>query len=320
MDAGEFEAKVDPEILPALRRRVGIDLRDIPAARSRFEQGKRQTNVRKSPHVFTRDALVPAGDGVPPVRIRLYGPVNREAALPCLLWVHGGGHVLSSIDVDDQLSEHLVEETGCLVVSVEWRKSPEHPFPAEINDCYTVLTWIASEADRLGIDCNRIAVGGASSGAGSAAGLTLLARDRGEVEICFQLLCYPMLDHRNITPSSHLVTHPNIWNRPTNLLAWSAYLGASSDGEVSAYASPSIAENVRGLPPAFIGVGELDLFRDENIAYALRLLEADVTTELHVYRGVVHGFEGMAPASSVAKRFDRDRTGALQRAFCSSHV
>jgi acetyl esterase/lipase len=177
------------------------------------------------------------------------------------------------------------------------------------------LCWTANHAGDLGIDPGRITVVGASAGGGLAAGLTLLARDRAEVAVAHQVLIYPMLDDRNVTASSQIVGTP-VWNRAANLLGWRAYLGREPGGDdVPAYAAPSRATDVTNLPPTFIGVGNLDVFRDEDIEYALRLLAAGVPTELHVYPGAVHGFEVIVPTAAVSQRCQSDLDDALARAL-----
>ena len=161
--------------------------------------------------------------------------------------------MLGQIQQDDPLLESIVDAVGCAAVSVEWRRPPEHPFPAPMNDCYAGLAWTHKSAAELRIDPQRIAVGGASSGGGSAAGLALLARDRGELPICFQLLVYPMPDDRNVTPASLAVTDPKVWNRASNLIGWRAYVGDAVGTEaVSPYAAPTRATDLSGLPPAYV--------------------------------------------------------------------
>jgi acetyl esterase/lipase len=185
-----------------------------------------------------------------------------------------------------------------------------------MDDCYAGLSWTHRSAAELGLDPDRIAIGGASSGGGSAAGLALLARDRGEIPVCFQLLVYPMLDDRNVTPASVAITEPKVWNRQSNLIGWRAYVGdvVGTEG-VSPYAAPTRATDLTGLPPAYLPVGDLDLFIDEDIEYAQRLQQADVPCELHVYPGGIHGFDLLVPGSGLAQRFIRDRDDALRRAF-----
>ena len=217
---------------------------------------------------------------------------------------------------DDPWTRRVVDAVGCAVVSVDWRPAPENPYPGLMEDCYAGLKWVAAHPRELRIDPLRIAVGGNSSGGGSAAGLALLARDTCEVKISFQILIYPMIDDRNVTPSSHAITDPRLWNRKSNLLSWAYYLGSMAGSEnVPPYAAPSRATNVANLPPAFIAVGDRDLFVDEDIEYAQRLIQAGVNTELHVYAGANHGFYRMAPDSVVARRFVRDRDEALRDSF-----
>ncbi|HEY3260790.1 MAG TPA: alpha/beta hydrolase [Pseudonocardiaceae bacterium] len=310
-----FRDRIDPEVAAALPAVPVLDLTDIPAARVAREQLAAQARARMpaDPSVAREDHLVATLDGSAQVRVRHYRPANRPAGpLPCLYWIHGGGHVLGSVDQDDPFLESVVRTLGCAAVSVDWRRAPEHPFPTPLEDCYTGLLWTARNAERLGLDPDRIAIGGASSGGGSAAGLALLARDRGQVRPAFQLLIYPMLDDRT---DSDLVDHPKLWGRVSNLIAWRAYLGhepGERDG-VSPYAVPARATELGGLPPAFVATGDLDLFADEDIEYARRLVRAGVPVELHVYPGGIHGFDLFAPDSGLARRLVRDRDEALAR-------
>jgi acetyl esterase/lipase len=250
------------------------------------------------------------------VRVRIYRPDVQPSKLPALLWIHGGGYVMGDIEQDDRLMKQLVKRIGCVAVSVDYRLAPEHPFPAPVEDCYAGLKWLFAHADELGVEPARIAIGGASGGGGLAAGLALLARDRGEVQVAFQLLIYPMIDDRNVTPASHAITDPRMWNRESNRLGWKAYLGRDGGGaDVSPYAAAARATDLTNLPPAYIPVGALDLFVDENIEYAQRLIQAGVPTELHVYPGAFHGFDLFAPSATVSKQFKADRDSALKRAL-----
>jgi len=314
----DLAGRLDPEIAEVFPHIPVLDLTDIPTARTTMMDmlAAAQAGVQRSENVSYADHQAPGLDGAPEVRVRVYRPSGRPGPLPCLYWIHGGGHVLGQIEQDDPMMEHIVEAVGCAAVSVEWRRPPEHPFPAPMDDCYAGLKWAFGNAAELGLDPERIAIGGASSGGGSAAGLALLVRDRGEVPVCFQLLVYPMLDDRNVTPASHAVTEPRVWNRQSNLIGWQSYVGdAVGTDQVSPYAAPTRADSLAGLPPAYLPVGDLDLFIDEDIEYAQRLQQADVPAELHVYPGGIHGFDLLAPGSGLAQRFIRDRDDALRRAF-----
>jgi acetyl esterase/lipase len=223
---------------------------------------------------------------------------------------------MGDIEQDDRLMKQMVKRIGCVAVSVGYRLPPEHPFPAPVEDCYAGLQWLFAHAGDLGVDPSRIAIGGASAGGGLAAGLALLARDRAEVQIAFQLLIYPMIDDRNVTPASYAITDPRVWHRESNRLGWKAYLGREGGGDgVSPYAAASRATDLTNLPPTYIPVGTLDLFIDENLEYAQRLIQASVSTELHVYPGAFHGFDVFAPSAAVSKQFKAERDNALKRAL-----
>lgn len=291
-----------------------LNLDDIPTTRENVAQLMASIPTPPMPATVTvQDVEVPGLDGDPDVLVRLYRPDNLAVDSPALYWIHGGGMVLGSVDMNDADCASRASELGCLVASVEYRLAPEYPFPAPMNDCYAGLSWLAAESAALGIDPGRIAIGGASAGGGLAAGLALMARDRQGPSICFQLLVYPMLDHRNETASSHAITDPRVWSRDANLAGWAAYLQGADP--VSPYASPSIAENLVGLPPAYINVGEFDLFLDEDVAYAQALQQAGVPVELHVYPGAFHGSNGFVSESPLSRRWAADEHQALQTAL-----
>jgi acetyl esterase/lipase len=267
----------------------------------------------------SREVVVPGVDGPDPT-VRVYSPPTESSGRPCIYWIHGGGYLFGSgLDVDARINR-WVEDFDCVAVSIEYRLAPEDPYPAPLDDCYAGLLWTARHADELGIDPARIAVVGASAGGGLAAGLAIRARDRGEVTPCFQLLIYPMIDDTNTSGSSH-IDGALVWSRAANDLGWSAYLGSRfGTDDIPGEAAAARVADVSGLPPAWIGVGSLDVFRDEGITYATRLLDAGITTELHVYPGACHGFEMMAPAAAVAQACQRDITEALRRALRPASV
>lgn len=315
---GGFEGRIDPEIRSVLERIPRMDLSDLDLARRERRALAEEARSRQQVPVGvqTEDERVPGLPGEPEVLVRVHrriGEVDAAAPSPVLLWVHGGGHMLGEAAQDDPLLQALVSRTGCVCVAVDWRRSPEAPYPAAMDDCYAATAWVVRSAGRLGIDPAHVVAGGASSGGGLAAGLALLVRDRGEVQLAGQVLVYPMLDDRESIASRLRVDHPRLWSNASNRIGWASYLGALSGDDVPAYAAPSRASDMARLPPTWIGTGELDLFRDEDIEYASRLMAAGVPTELHVYPRAVHGFDLFAPHTAVSRRFCRDRDDALDR-------
>jgi acetyl esterase/lipase len=250
------------------------------------------------PDVDVTERHVPGPQGAPEVRVLVYLPKSAPRPLPALLWIHGGGYVLGSADQDDPQVKNIVDQIGCAAVSVDYRLAPETPHPGPVEDCYAALKWLQEHAAELGVDPGRIAIGGASAGGGLAAGLGLLARDRGEVPLAFQLLIYPMLDDRTVShPDPHPYTGEFIWTHDANRFGWTSLLGQEPGSEgVSPYAAAARAEHLAGLPPTYICVGALDLFLEEDMEYARRLIREGVPTELHVYPGAYHGFNMAAEA------------------------
>jgi acetyl esterase/lipase len=298
-----------------------LDLNKMSAARARMKKLVTELLASMPPveGVTSQDQFASASSGDHPVRVRVYRANDQQNKLPALFWIHGGGYVMGDIDQDDRLMKQLVRRIGCVAVSVDYRLAPECPFPTPVEDCYAGLKWLFAHADELDVEPSRIAIGGPSGGGGLTAGLGLMTRDRKEVQVAFQLLIYPMIDDRNTTPASHAITDPRVWNRESNRLGWKAYLGRDGGGaDVSPYAAASRATDLTKLPPTYISVGTLDLFVDENIEYAQRLIQAGVPTELHVYPGAFHGFDLFAPSAKVSKQFKADRDNALRRALHDS--
>jgi acetyl esterase/lipase len=266
------------------------------------------------PPGVVRDELVidGDGDGRPPVHVRVYRHRDRAASnVPALLWMHGGGYIFGSYDMDAPRLDRLVATTGCVAVSVEYRLAPEHPYPAAHHDCRAALLHVVDHADALGIDARRIAVGGVSAGGGLAAALALFARDAG-VALVHQHLIYPMIDDSLTTPSSAWDTVP-IWRPALNRFAWQCYLG-DGDGDMT-YAAAARADDVAGVAPAYIHVGSADGFLHEDVHYAARLLAAGVPTELHVFPGAPHGFDGLAPDATISRTAGALADLALRRAW-----
>ncbi len=309
----DFESRVLPELRPIVAQFPGFQLEEnLEWSRSLLSSPP----IEKSEHVSTTSRIIPGAAGE--MLVKIYEPVQRTGAkLPAMLWIHGGGYVLGHPDMDDVLCERFVQAAKCVVVSVDYRLAPEHPYPAAIDDCYAGLTWMTGEAESLGIDLDRVAIAGASGGGGLTAALALMARDKGGPALIFQMPLYPMIDNRNISVSSHEITADNAtWNRTNNLAAWSMYLGEGTDAsEVSPYAVPSRAESLAGLPPTYTCVGQVDLFRDETIEYVTRLAQEGVDVEFHLYPGTFHSFEMIVPQAEVSQRASQSYVDAMARAL-----
>ncbi|MAI78433.1 MAG: esterase [Deltaproteobacteria bacterium] len=241
----------------------------------------------------------------PEIEFRIYTPTrSAKVARSCVFEIHGGGFMLGSKDEMDPWCERVCAETDSVVISTDYRLAPEDPFPAGLEDCYRVLCWIADHAQALGIDLERLAIAGQSAGGGLAAACALMARDRGGPKLCFQMLEIPELDDRLETPSMQQFTDTPLWNRPSAEWSWRHYLGPDHSGEVSAYAAPARAEDLSGLPPAYVSTMEFDPLRDEGILYALRLLQAGIPVELHNYPGTFHGSTLVGSAESSLRNAD----------------
>ena len=233
-----------------------------------------------------------------------------DAALPAVLWLHGGGFLLGSPKQDDALCRRIADELGALVVAPVYRLAPEHPFPAALDDAYAALTWLAKRDD---VDESRVAVAGASAGGGLSAQVALHARERGEVRLAAQILVYPMLDDRTVQRTDLDERGFRLWDNRSNRIGWSSYLGHEAGApEASPIAVPSRNEDLQGLPPTWIGVGSLDLFRDEDVAYAEALRAAGVPCETIVVDGVFHGFDGVVQGSAATRRFRESMFAAMK--------
>lgn len=293
---------LDPEIAQAL---AGLNLSFDTLSRETLPQVREAMLALPSPPLSDLVARVDhALPDRPPVSVRVHRATSATGKLPCIYWMHGGGLVLGNNRVDDLRFDRWCSDLGCVGASVEYALAPESCYPAPLEDCYAGLRWVHRNAESLGIDVRRIGIGGASAGAGLAAGLALLTRDRAEISIAFQALIYPMIDDRQLTTSSQW--HDPVWPPQANRFGWDCYLGDLSGDAVPGYAAAARATDLERLPPAFISVGALDVFADEDIDYATRLRHAGVPTELHVYAGAPHGFDALTPGTAVARRARRD--------------
>ena len=307
---------VDPEFLPALKQFPAVDLSTEIVRK--FRQSPSMPPL-PGPAPQPVERHIPGPPGAPEVRLWVVDPAPAEKSKPVLLHMHGGGFMMPDPWLLPRL-QGIATDCHCVVVSVDYRLAPETRYPGSLEDNYAALKWVHAHAAELGIDRSRIAVGGESAGGGHAASLAIHARDRNEVPIVFQLLIYPGLDDRtgSTRPAPPAVGH-FMWNASANRLAWSSLLGVpagSSRVPAAAVPAPRVA-SVAGLPPAWIGVGALDLFVEEDMEYARRLVHAGVATELLVVRGAFHGFDLVVPDAEASKQFSASWKSALRKAFAT---
>lgn len=231
---------------------------------------------------------------------------------PAILHTHGGGMFQFDVDLFKRALSDQVQRTGVQVFSVDYRLAPEKPYPTPAEDCYTGLKWLYEHADEFAVDKSRIATMGESAGGNLAAALALMARDRGlSPPLAKQILIYPMLDDRTTVPNPALEPQA-LWNTEDNITGWAALLGQNfGTDNVSPYAAPARARSVEGLPPTYIDVGELDIFRDEDIAYAARIAAANISLEFHVYPGLPHAFEVYGSSAEASQRAFANRFKAI---------
>jgi triacylglycerol lipase len=305
---------VDPELRPKLEAlpTITVSSENLEAVRNAWPP----PSIDKSNVEFQR-RLVAGPPDAPDLALSIYLPRDAPRPLPCIYHMHGGGYIAGAAADLAPLHYPLARDVGTAIISVDYRLAPETIFPGAIEDCYAGLRWVFEHCGELNIDPERIGLMGQSAGGGLAASLALLVRDRGEYRLSFQHLIYPMLDDRTGSGSD-----PNgfagefLWLAPSNRFAWSCLLGRAPGGpDVSPYAAAARAKNLSGLPRTFIATGALDLFIDENVEYAHRLIRSGVVTELHVYPGAYHGFDVFAAEAAVSRQACRDSIEALRRAL-----
>lgn len=307
--------RVHPEFLHALESFNDFEFKveDLPVMRAGMAQVAQALTNTETVDISDKTII---GIDDNELRIRIYKPAQQHTELPCLLWIHGGGYILGSVEDNDSLCVQVVDTANCVVVSVDYRLAPEYPYPAPLEDCYSALTWVADHALELQIDANRIGVAGGSAGGGLAAGLTLLARDRAYPSICFQMPLYPMINDGNNTPSANEIKEGMIWNQKANDFGWKCYLGdLHGQDDVPIYAAPARAEDYSNLPYTYTCVGQLDPFRDETISYVTKLAQAGVDVEFHLYPGAYHGFEVLNPQSEKAQQVVNEYVNAIKVGF-----
>ena len=300
-------ARLDPELEPFAASFPPADLTDPTVARRGLARLAAAAPAPDVSGLEIEDRSVPAGPDVP---VRIYRPHNARGAI---VWLHGGGFVMGDLETEHPWAAEVARRSGALVISVGYRLAPEHRFPAALDDAYAVLAWGAEHTSGLGVEAGGIAVGGHAAGAGLAAALALRARDQNGPSIRFQLLNQPELDDRQETWSASRFTTTPFMTRAKVAASWRHYLGLVP---ASPYAAPARAEDLSGLPPAYIACAEFDPNRDEAIAYAQRLLESDVSVELHQWPGTFHGSQAIRSAGVSERQLD-ELGRVLWRAFAA---
>jgi acetyl esterase/lipase len=307
---------IDPELAAHLGQLEPTDFSDIPAARRQMAKTAARTGrALADPGPKVVALTIPGPADRPEVAVRVYTPAGPATVRGALLYLHGGGFALGDLDFSDATCRGYATDADLVVVAVDYRLAPEHPFPAGLDDGLAALTWLADEHVGLGVDPDRIGVAGESAGAGLAAALSLLARDRRGPRIRFQLLEIPVLDDTLHSPSMLSYTDTPVWDRHNAQLSWELYLGPDltpGDPQVAPYAAPARATDLTGLPAAHVVTAEFDPLRDEGIAYAQRLMSAGVGASLVCYAGTFHGSTMFAEAE-VSRRMWRDTVEALRR-------
>jgi acetyl esterase/lipase len=273
------------------------------------------TPAPKAPEdLLVENIFVTGQDERTKIRLRIYKPKSSPTPTPVLIWLHGGGYVMGKPEMDDFRCAQYARELGIRIVSVDYRYAPKHPFPIGLEDSYAALKWVAAHAQQLGIDAKRIAIGGASAGGGLAAALVQLAYDRQEIQPIFQLLVYPMLDDKTVLRADIDDSNNFPWTQESNRFGWESYLGKKCGADdVPAYSVPARRDDLSGLPPAWIGVGTLDVFYNEDVAYAQKLKNCDVECDIHIAPDAFHGFDVFDSKLSIVKEFQKSQISALKK-------
>ena len=286
---------------------------DLPAARAAAnERDERLLANMDLPESLAKSVETARASDGHDIEMRIMQP-KGDSKKPLFFWVHGGGYVLGQAKQGDMFCSRAAA-LGCYAASVEYRLAPETAYPGPLEDCYEGLAHLLAHADALGIDANKVIIGGVSAGGGLCAGLSLLIRDRGLCSPMGQVLIYPMIDDTNIAPASDALPDTHVWSRHYNAFGWQSYLGDLYGGDaVPIYAAPARADDLSGLPPTYMPVGDLDLFLDENIAYAQKLTRAGVPTHFHIVPGAFHGFNGFVPDADVSKAINGEIFGFVEK-------
>ncbi|KAF9878390.1 hypothetical protein CkaCkLH20_03882 [Colletotrichum karsti] len=315
----------DSQLVPLIGKTPPYPLRKEDVAEGRRIRARNlapmQASIRDDPDLTVKDFAIAGPDcEIPIIIMQSRSPKTPNGKRPGVVFIHGGGMVVGDAFLGLPFYVQVAKELDAVILSVEYRLAPEHPAPAPQDDCFAALEWASAHAAELGIDSSRLMIAGASAGGGLAAGAALRARDLGGPKLCAQLLVYPMLDDRNMTVSKkQFIKDDGVYDSTDNDFAWHCVLGdkkGAAEG-VSPYVAPGRATGLSNLPPAYIDAGTAEPFRDENVAYAMKLWECGVQADLHVWSGGFHGFDflGLPIGAEVAKATVETRMGWVRRIF-----
>lgn len=307
---------LDIELARAVQHMPPIDNSDVARARHGIAMMQKFMPPVDTSDVNIEDRLIPSFEphSEHDIPVRIYRPSDATGTLPVMLFFHWGGFMLGNLETEHARCVMIARDADCVVVSVDYRLAPEHPFPAGAEDCYSILLWVVDQAAPLGVDISRLAVGGTSAGGGLAAALCLMSRDRGGPVIAFQFMGFPVTDHRMATESVSTFNNTPNWTYDATVNMWAYYLGSDSVETTSPYASPLNAKDLSQLPPAYIWTAEFDPLRDEGIQYATKLMSHGVSVELHNYAGTFHGFD-QTPEAQIALRSQREQIAVIRSAL-----
>ena len=309
-----FRKKINKELLHLYDASTGFNLEDLDAFRVAAHAAE-YANIKEDSEVKSYDRFIQGPADNPELKVRIYEPINRtDEALPVVLFFHGGGFVFGTHIRQNDMCNRYCKNVNCVVMSVEYRLAPEFKAPKPVEDCYAALVWAAENAKELNIDPDRIALVGVSAGGTMVAATALMARDRKGPQPVVQMPLYAELDYTMSTATAQGITNKKVWSYPYSIISWEHYLEKGK--EVDYYTSPSLAEDLSGLPPLFSYIGGVDPFLDENLAYWERLMHAGgIDVEFHVYPGCFHAFETSAPDSTYGKQAYEATYAALRKAF-----
>lgn len=313
------EERIEPRTVERLEGLARWDTTSVATIRETYA-AVRPAPTPPDPRVARSDATIAGIEGRPDVTVRWYRPLDAPASAPAVVYLHGGAYIMGTLGENDDRLDRLALALGCVVCSVDWRLAPEHPYPEGLDDAETVWRALVDDPAAFGLDGERLVLMGNSAGGGLAAALCLRLRDRGLRQPRLQVLIYPMLDDREEAPSMRALAeggpgHRGLWQIEAQRHSWAAYLGGLPTPEVPPTAAPGRAADLAGVAPAFIGVGDIDAYLDEDVAYAARLSRCGVPVELHVYPGVIHGGFVPRPDTPRTEQFQRDAYAAIAAGF-----